>query len=307
MGFTAAAIVGETILDAGVVAAADATAAGLGFSSAAEAIGAGVVDAATLGLPEATTIADLGAVEGSASAGFVSSGAAPGIAGGVGADLGTMGGAVSPAVAKTPEVLASQLGFSDPIAAIAGGVNPADLGMVQSGAGGLADLAGYAKTGAQLIGGIGQLTGGIAGMQRSGQLQGRADPMGAYRPGYAAQLQNLMQDPSTITSTPGYQFNLANYMQALQAKQAKEGSLVGGGALVQAGQMGQQYATSQLKDQQLLLAQLAGAGQSPAYGTQTASNVSGMGAKETFAGLGNVLDPLATLYTKYNQPSPSVA
>lgn len=172
--------------------------------------------------------------------------------------------------------------------------------------GGLTDLAGYAKTGAQLIGGFGQLAGGIAGLQRSGQLQGRADPMGAYRPGYAAQLQNLMQDPSTITSTPGYQFGLANYMQQLQAKQAAQGSLVGGGALVQAGQMGQQYATSQLKDQQLLLAQLAGAGQSPAYGTQTAAGI-GTGAQGVFAGASNVLDPLATLYTKYNQPSPSVA
>ena len=309
MGFTAAAVIGEVALDAGAVAAADATAAGLGFSSAAEAIGAGAVDAATLGLPEATTIADLGAVEGSASAGFVSSGAAPGVAGGVGADLETIAyntPASTPTVAKTPEALATKLGYSDPIAAIAGGVNPADLGMVQSGAGGLADLAGYAKTGAQLIGGVGQLTGGIAGMQRSGQLQGRADPMGAYRPGYAAQLQNLMQDPSTITSTPGYQFNLANYMQQLQAKQAAQGSLVGGGALVQAGQMGQQYATSQLKDQEALLAQLSGAGQSPAYGTQTAANVGGMGAQSVFAGAANVLDPLATLYTKYNQPSPSV-
>jgi hypothetical protein len=131
--------------------------------------------------------------------------------------------------------------------------------------------------------------------------------MGAYRPGYASQLQNLMQDPSTITSTPGYQFGLANYMQQLQAKQAAQGSLVGGGALVQAGQMGQQYATSQLGQQQQLLAQLAGAGQSPAYGTQTAANVGGTGAQSIFAGAANVLDPLATLYTKYNQPSPSVA
>jgi hypothetical protein len=173
------------------------------------------------------------------------------------------------------------------------------------GGGGLSDLLGYAKTGAQLIGGVGQLAGGVAAMQRSGQLQGRADPMGAYRPGYASQLNQLIQNPSTITSTPGYQFNLANYMQQLQAQQAKQGNLVSGGGAVQAGQMGQQYATSQLGQQQQLLAQLAGASQSPAYGTQTAANI-GTGAQGVFSGAANVLDPLATLYSKYNQPSPSV-
>jgi hypothetical protein len=281
MGFTAAAevgadFIGPLLLEGGVdVAAADAAAA-----AAAGEIGAGAVGAAEAG----------------------------GLAG-AGADLGTIAGsasATSPAIAQTPEMLASQLGYSDPIAAIAGGVNPADLGMVQSGAGGLADLAGYAKTGAQLIGGVGQLAGGIAGLQRSGQLQGRADPMGAYRPQYAAQLSELLSSPQTITSTPGYQFNLAQGLQAQSAKQAAQGSLVGGGALLQAQQFGQQYATSQLGQQQQLLAQLAGAGQSPAYGTQTAANVGGMGAQSVFAGAANVLDPLATLYTKYNQPSPSV-
>jgi hypothetical protein len=142
-------------------------------------------------------------------------------------------------------------------------------------------------------------------MQRSGQLQGRADPMGAYRPGYAAQLNQLIQDPSTITTTPGYQFNLANYMQQLQANQAKQGNLVSGGAAIQSGQMGQQYATSSLQQQQSLLAQLAGANQSPAYGQQTVSQIGNTGLQAATAGLGNVIDPLATLYSRYNTGSPT--
>ena len=70
-------------LEAGAVASADATAAGMGFSSAAEAIQAGAITAEGLGLPAATTVADLGAIEGTASAGFVGSGAEAGVAGGV--------------------------------------------------------------------------------------------------------------------------------------------------------------------------------------------------------------------------------
>jgi hypothetical protein len=72
-----------TALEAGAVASADAVAAGMGFSSAAEAISAGAITAEGLGLPAATTLAELGAVEGSASAGFLGSGLEAGVAGGV--------------------------------------------------------------------------------------------------------------------------------------------------------------------------------------------------------------------------------
>lgn len=70
-------------LEAGTVASADAVAAGMGFSSAAEAISAGAITAEGLGLPAATTVAELGAVEGTASAGWAGLGVEPGVAGGV--------------------------------------------------------------------------------------------------------------------------------------------------------------------------------------------------------------------------------
>jgi hypothetical protein len=297
MGFTAAAEVGAEV--GAELLASDAAAA-----AATDVAATAATDAAAAG-----GAIDLGAGGGTALSSDLASLAAGDSTGGAlalaegGAQAPTDYASYMQQLADTQAAEDAAYGAAQPAGSVptGGGIS----GNVYGG-GGLSDLLGYAKTGAQLIGGVGQLAGGIAQTQRSGQLQQRADPMGQYRPGYASQLNQLIQDPSTITSTPGYQFNLANYMQQLQAQQAKAGNLVSGGALVQAGQMGQQYATSSLQQQQQLLAQLAGATQSPAYGTQTAANVGGQGLQGIFAGAGNVLDPLATLYTKYNQPSPSV-
>ena len=178
----------------------------------------------------------------------------------------------------------------------------------------LGDLAGYAKTGAQLIGGIGQL-GQAASLLGGGATKpGVADPYAAYRPQAAAQLQNLLSDPSTITSTPGYQFNLQQGLQAQQAQQAAQGRLVSGGGLLQAQQFGQQYATSNLQQQQNLLATLSGANQAPAGAAQAQQGINfgqvgagALGLQQLAGGAANVLNPLATLYAQYNNPSPSVS
>jgi hypothetical protein len=126
-------------------------------------------------------------------------------------------------------------------------------------------------------------------------------------------LQNLLSDPSTITKTPGYQFNLQQGLQAQQAQQAAQGRLVSGGALLQSQQFGQQYATSQLAQQQQLLGQLSGAFQSPGGAAQAQQGINfgqagalGLGLQGLGAGTANVLNPLATLYAQYNNPSPSV-
>ena len=69
----------------GAIAGADATAVGMGYSSAAEAIAADPANAALLGFPQGTTAAQVASMGGSssASAGWLGSGAAPGVAGGV--------------------------------------------------------------------------------------------------------------------------------------------------------------------------------------------------------------------------------
>jgi hypothetical protein len=188
--------------------------------------------------------------------------------------------------------------------------------VAEGGTGGtsLGDVLKYAKTGAQIIGGISQFMGGQQARQAGkqvGQLQ--ADPYAQYRSQAASQLQNLLANPNTITSTPGYQFNLQQGLQAQQAQQAAQGRLVSGGGLLQAQQFGQQYATSNLQQQQNLLATLSGANQAPATGATAQGNLiagqlgGNLGGLQAMAsGAQNVLNPLATLYSQYNQPSPGL-
>jgi len=186
--------------------------------------------------------------------------------------------------------------------------------VAQGGTGGttLSDLLGYAKTGSQLIGGLGQLAGATKLLGGGGTKPGVADPYAAYRPQAAAQLQNLLANPSTITSTPGYQFNLQQGLQAQQAQQAAQGRLVSGGGLLQAQQFGQQYATSQLSQQQALLSQLSGATQAPAGAAQAQQGINfgqaganALAMQQYGAGAANVINPLQTLYAQYNTPSPT--
>jgi hypothetical protein len=200
--------------------------------------------------------------------------------------------------------------YGNALGSVAGGAQAA-----ASGAGGLQNLLGYAKTGSQIIGGLGKIAGGIGSMQAGKQVGGlQADPYAAYRGQAASQLQNLLMNPQTVTSTPGYQFNLAQGLQAQQAQQAAQGRLVSGGALLQSQQFGQQLAGQSYQQQLQNLAQLSGATQAPATGaTSQAGLIGGQlggqlgGLQGIFGGAGQVLNPLQTLYSQYNQSSPSVS
>jgi hypothetical protein len=133
MGGAIGAIGGATAgfgMAPGAVAAADATAVGMGFSSAAEAVAANPANAALLGLPEGTTAASLASMGGasSASAGWAGMGVAPGVAGGVPAAApavaagdvfsgvaGTTGGTAVPAAAPAANAMgptAAELGYT---------------------------------------------------------------------------------------------------------------------------------------------------------------------------------------------------
>ena len=101
----------------GLAATADATAVGMGFSSAAEAIAANPANAALLGFPEGTTAAQAAAFGGSASTGFMGSGLAPGIAGGVPAAAPTVAAGAVP-VDSTAAAISSANATADPIAAM---------------------------------------------------------------------------------------------------------------------------------------------------------------------------------------------
>lgn len=296
-------------LEAGAVASADATAAGLGFSSAAEAISAGAISAEALGLPAAVTAADLAAVSGSASAGWAGLGQAAGIAGGVAADAASM---------FTPEMIAAANASSDPIGMLSAmtSMSPAEVAAaVGPGAqtSTLGNILGYAKTAAPIVGGISKLMGGYQAIQAGKAVNpNQADPFSPYRSQYAGQLQALMNNPNSVTQTPGYQFNLAQGLQGLQAQQAAQGRLVSGGALIQGQQFGQNLAQQSYQDQLKTLMTLSGANQSPATGATAMQNVGASNLGSTYGGwqsiaggLGQIANPLATLYSNYNNPSPN--
>ena len=306
----AAATMGGSLLGSGALTAAEVAAAdGIALSTygvpAAEAMATYGIPATELGLNAAVTAADIGAIAGTASAEFA------------GSELGQQAlGMTAQAVSgggQTAQTLASQLGFSDPIAAIAGGVSPADLGMSQAAGGGFGDILGYAKTGAQIVGGIGRLAGGVGSMNAAKAVPpGQADPYAQYRSGNAAQLQNLLYNPNTVTTTPGYQFNLSQGLNALQAQQAAQGRLVSGGALLQGQQFGQQLAGQTYNSQIDTLAKLSGGYLSPATGATAMQSTAfgnagatGLAYNALGGGVGQIGTGLLNLYENYNKPSPN--
>ena len=302
-GVAAADVAATAAIDAGVATAAD-VAAGTVSVGDAVAAGATTADLVSAGVPVADLI----------SAGVPVS------------DLTAAGVTAEQIAAATPALETAAAGAESipfqladgTMGSIQGGniLDSAGNVVAQGGMGGtLGQLAGYAKTGAQLIGGIGQLGKAGALLGGGGQTKpGVADPYAQYRSQAASQLQNLLSNPSTITSTPGYQFNLQQGLQAQQAQQAAQGRLVSGGGLLQAQQFGQQYATSNLQQQQNLLATLSGANQAPAGAAQAQQGINfgqvgagALGLQQLAGGAANVLNPLATLYAQYNNPSPSVS
>lgn len=303
----AAATMGSSLaLSAAEVAAADGIALSTYGVPAAEAMATYGIPAAELGLPAAATAADIGAVAGTASAEFASSA--------LGQEALAM---TAPALEAGSNAVPFQLADGS-MGSIQGGniLNAAgDVVAKSAGANTLGDIVKYATTGSQLIGGLGKLAGGIMGVQTGNEMKkyaGQADPFAAYRPQYASQLQNLMNNPNSVTQTPGYQFNLAQGLQGLQAQQAAQGRLVSGGALLQGQQFGQNLASQTYADQLKTLMALSGAGQSPATGAAAqaglmASNLgSSYGGWQSIAGgLGQVANPLATLYANFNNPSPN--
>ena len=91
------------------------------------------------------------------------------------------------------------------------------------------------------------------------QAAGAADPFASQRGQYQSMLSNLINNPSSITSQPGYQFNLDQGLKSVQASAAANGMLNSGNVLTSLQQYGSNYASNQLQNQELLLAQLAGA------------------------------------------------
>jgi hypothetical protein len=75
---------------------------------------------------------------------------------------------------------------------------------------------------------------------------------------YAQQLQQLMANPQSVSSLPGYQFNFNQGAQAVQRQEGAAGFNGSGNEGIALTQYGQNYATSAYTTQEQMLSQLAG-------------------------------------------------
>ena len=99
-------------------------------------------------------------------------------------------------------------------------------------------------------------------MAPSGGAQGAAnaaDPFASQRPQYQTMLANLINNPSSVTSTPGYQFQMDQALKGVEGSAAAQGMLNSGNVLSALTTQAGNQASTQYYNQAELLAQLAGA------------------------------------------------
>ena len=159
--------------------------------------------------------------------------------------------------------------------AVALPVNAVSSGLSTGGlTGGLSSVTDLLKTGANkllslpasglILGGMGLYNmASASGLQDDMMaLANRADPFGPQRAQYAAQLQQLMANPSSITSLPGYQAG----MDAVQRSMSAQGYQGSGNMMAAMQKYGQDLYNQQVQT----LSSLAGAGIDPSAGAKIA-------------------------------------
>jgi hypothetical protein len=113
------------------------------------------------------------------------------------------------------------------------------------------------------------------------------------------QIQNLLQNPSGITSQPGYQFELDQGTNALNSSNAARGLTGSGAAAKELMRYGQDYAGTKLDQSYNRLSNLAGFGQVGANNNQMAGQNYGNNVSQNQIGLGNA-QAGASLYNGRN-------
>ena len=99
----------------------------------------------------------------------------------------------------------------------------------------------------------------ISGGGGSQQAANAADPFAGQRPQYQTMLSNLINNPSSVTSTPGYQFQMDQALKGVEGSAAAQGMLNSGNVLSALTTQAGNEASTQYYNQAELLAQLAGA------------------------------------------------
>ncbi len=110
-----------------------------------------------------------------------------------------------------------------------------------------------------------------------------------YMEKYAGQLDELMKNPSTITTNPGYQFNLDQGLQGVSRNMASMGLANSGNAMIGLNNYAENYAQNAYQQQVQNLMHLAGYDQGPVQ-TNMAGYNAGLQTKQ--AGMGQMANGL---------------
>lgn len=242
---------------------------------AAAMVGAGVAGAGALG--SAGLFGGAG-VAGGAGAGAAGAAAAnPMGAGflGIGPGVASVGGGIGGA------------GAAGAVGAGAAGLNAAVTGAGATGAAGVAGGIGDALMGEQNIWGdllnFGMST--YANTQSQDALQEgfeQQNPWSKNQDAMGQKLMALLNDPSSIRDTPGYQFKLDQGTDAMRAQQAASGNRYSGRAMEEAAQFGTGLADQMYNQEMDRYAKLAGAYQGNTGGIETGMGQSQIGQQQSF-------------------------
>src|ERR1700744_2483281 len=114
-----------------------------------------------------------------------------------------------------------------------------------------------AGVGASVAGGVASAAVGSAlggGNSGANAATNAADPFASQRGQYQQMLSQLIKNPSSITSTPGYQFGLQQSQNAVEGSAAANGMVNSGNVLNALSTNAQGYASQQLNNQERVLA-----------------------------------------------------
>lgn len=124
---------------------------------------------------------------------------------------------------------------------------------------------------------------GLYNAEQMKQIAGKANPNAPYAPGYAAQLNQLISDPSSVKNTPGYQFRFDEGANAMRASGAAQGYLGSGNMGAALTRYGQDYATGSFGQQAQMLSGLTSGNQNnSAIQAQALAAQMGSGAFSNF-------------------------
>ena len=157
-------------------------------------------------------------------------------------------------------------------------------------------MLGDAAAGMAIGAGVGTATGMSGGNTTNPQAAAaQADPFAQYRPQYGAQIQDLMNNPSSVQNLPGYQAQMNQGIQAVQRGDAAQGKSLSGQEQIDLQNLGQSQQSSYFNTYLQQLMNLSGANQNPAAGWN-AANQATQNQTNAYGQIAGGLSNLSSIY-----------